>query len=66
MARKLNRDEKRALRAASVANFMRQYGRQRQKAQEPNDRQYDRKLEADLKRLPPEELDGLLRDDEAG
>ena len=64
MKKKLNQDEKRALRAATVANFVRQYGRRRQKGVEPNDRQYDREVEARLKRLAPDELDGLLRDDE--
>jgi hypothetical protein len=65
VTRKLNRDEKRALRAANLATFMRQYGRHRQKGVEPNDRRYDRELEAELKKVAPDELDALLRDDES-
>jgi hypothetical protein len=61
---KLNQAEKRALSVADVANFMRQYGRRRQKGAEPNDRRYDRELEASLKKLDPSKLDGLMRDDE--
>lgn len=64
MRRKLNRDEKRALQSAAIATFVRQYGRRRPKSGEPNDRAYDRELEADLKRLSPERLDILIRDDE--
>lgn len=64
MPRKLNQAEKRSLRAADLAVFMKQYGRQRQKGVEPNDRQYDREQEEAIKRLKPEDLDALLRDDE--
>jgi len=64
MARKLNQDKKRALQAAEVATFVQQYGRKSQKGVEPNDRRYDRNMEAVIKRLPPEDLDRLLREDE--
>ena len=64
MPKKLNRDEKRALRAANLALFIKSYGRQSQKGVEPNDRQYSREEEEAIKRLRPEELDALLRDDE--
>jgi len=64
MARKLNHDQKRALRAASVARFVQQYARKSQKGVEPNDRRYDRDLEATIRKLPPEELDRLIREDE--
>jgi hypothetical protein len=40
-----------------------QYGRKAQ-ASEPNDRQYDRKLENKMKRLSPSELSDLLSEDE--
>jgi hypothetical protein len=66
MPKKLNHDEKRALKAAEVATFVQQYGRKSQKGVEPNDRRYDRQLEATIKKLPPEELDSLIRDDEDG
>jgi hypothetical protein len=64
MGRKLNQDEKRALQAAEVAKFVQQYGRKSQKGVEPIDRQYDRRTEAKIKRLPPEDLDRLIREDE--
>ena len=63
MPRKLNRDEKRALRASSLALFLKSYGRRSQKGVEPNDRRYDRQEEEAIKRLSPDELDALLRDD---
>lgn len=31
---------------------------------DPNDRSYDRKLEAAIKKMPPEDLDRLMREDE--
>lgn len=43
--------------AKKVGAFLRQYTRQSQKRQEPNDRTYDRKMESVLKRLRPEDLD---------
>lgn len=39
---------------------MQQYTRKSQRGQEPNDRQYSRKIEAKIKRMKPEELDELL------
>ena len=66
MSRKLNHDQKVALHAAEVAKFIEQYARKSQKGGEPNDRRYDRRLEAKIKRLRPEYLDRLLRDDEDG
>jgi hypothetical protein len=62
--RKLNRDEKRAVQAAELAVFVRQYGCKSQKGVEPNDRRYDRGLETAIKRMSPEELDRLMREDE--
>src|SRR5262245_3322748 len=44
-----------------VGSFLRQYGRRKHAGHDPNDRGYDRELEAKLKRLPPEELDLLIR-----
>ena len=39
---------------------MQQYARKSQRGQEPNDRQYSRKIEAKINRMRPEELDELL------
>lgn len=44
--------------------FMRQYARKKQPGQEPNDRGYDRKLEREIRRMDPTELDALLRGEE--
>jgi hypothetical protein len=54
--------------AGVLAAFMRQYRRKSDAPHDPTDRQYDRELEAKIKRMPPEELDRLLDgdiDDEA-
>lgn len=48
-----------------LGSFVRQYGRTRGRGgKDPNDRGYDRKLEALVKRMPPDELDLLLRGDD--
>jgi hypothetical protein len=60
-----NADQRRALKAATLQTFLQQYGRKAQKRTEPNDRRYDRDIERAIKGLSPEELDRLLRDDEA-
>ena len=45
--------------------FTKQYSRKRGKnGGDPNDRNYDRKLEEKIKRMKPEELVELLKDDE--
>ena len=62
--RKLNADQKRALKAATVDLFLRQYGRKAQRGVEPNDRRYSREVEKALKQLKPEALDVLMRNDE--
>jgi hypothetical protein len=60
-----NRAEKRALKSAELAEFMRAVGRPAQKGVEPNDRRgVDRRLQKKLRRIPPDEVDRLLRDDE--
>ena len=63
--KRLTAPQKRARRAAEVARFVRQYARKAQRGQEPNDRDYDHKMEHRLKRLKPEVLDELLRDNDA-
>jgi hypothetical protein len=44
--------------------FLKQYARKAQKSGEPNDRRYDRKIEALVKRLRPEDLDLLLGEED--
>ena len=49
-----------------IGTFVRQYARRKQRGHantDPNDRSYDRKLEQRLKKLDPETLDQLLRED---
>jgi len=48
-----------------IGSFMKAYGRsaRRRNGHDPNDRNYSRRLEAKIKRMPPAELDRLLRDD---
>ena len=46
--------------AAKLGRFVQQYGRKAQKGWDPNDRNYDRKLEEKMKKLSPEELSDLL------
>jgi hypothetical protein len=62
--RRLNADEKRALKAETVRRFVTQYARKAQKGVEPNDRRYARDVEKGVKRMNPEALDSLLRDGE--
>jgi len=57
-----NAHERRAREAAALQLFVKQYARKAQKGEEPNDRNYDRKLEERIKRMSPEELDALLRE----
>ncbi len=62
--RRLNVEQKRALKAARLKVFVQQYERKAQKRIEPNDRHYEREIEETVKRMKPDELDRLLRDDE--
>ncbi len=62
--RRLNADQKRALKAARLAKFVQQYARKAQKSGEPNDRSYSREVEQAAKRMKPESLDLLLRNDD--
>jgi hypothetical protein len=48
----------------NLGTFLQQYQRKAQRGVEPNDRAYDRKLEARLKRMKPEDLGRLMSDDE--
>lgn len=62
--RRLNAEQRHALKVATVRVFVQQYGRKAQRGTEPNDRRYSRDVEKALKQLKPEELDSLMRDDE--
>jgi hypothetical protein len=62
--KRLDASEKLALAKAGVRRFVNRYGWKAQKGIEPNDRRYDRKVERTVKRMKPEQLDKLLRDDE--
>lgn len=49
--------------AGSVNAFIRQYARKAYPTHDPNDRRYDRNVEKKVRRMDPEELDRLMRDD---
>jgi hypothetical protein len=51
---------KQSLIEAGIGTFLRAYARKAQKGKEPNDRHYDRKVEALTKRLAPEDLSALI------
>jgi hypothetical protein len=62
--RRRNAAQKRALKSAEIARFMKEVGRKAQKGVEPNDRRYDSTFAKSLRRMSPEELDRLAREDE--
>ncbi|MBO4164971.1 MULTISPECIES: hypothetical protein [Micromonospora] len=50
-----------------LGSFMRAYGRvAASNCSDPNDRNYSHKFEAEIKRMKPEDLDRLLRDEDDG
>ena len=49
-------------RAAALAEFVRRYARPAQAGSDPNDRRFDRSIQARIKRMDPVRLDALLRD----
>jgi hypothetical protein len=61
---KLNLPQKVARRASQLARFVRQYERKAQPSGDPNDRKYDKDVAKQVKRMPPDELERLLRNDE--
>ena len=61
---RLNADERRALKAADISVFIRQYGRKAQRGVEPNDRRYDGRIARRVGRMSPIDLDSFIRDDE--
>lgn len=60
----LNVAQKRALKAASMALFSQRYGRKAQKGTEPNDRKTGKGAAHRMRRVSPETMDRLMRDDE--
>ena len=62
--KRLNADQKRALKSAKLQLFVQSYGRKAQNGVEPNDRFYEREVQKAVKRMRPDELDRLLREDE--
>jgi len=50
--------------ASVIGLFLQQYQRKAQRGAEPNDRQYDRKIERYIRRMKPEELDKVLNGEE--
>jgi hypothetical protein len=55
--------QQRRLKAADLQLFLKQYARPKMAAK-ANDRRYSRDVERRMRRLRPEDLDGLLRDEE--
>ena len=49
--------------AQELGVFLKQYARKANKNIDPNDRAYDRNIERMIKRMNPEELDRLMRED---
>ena len=45
---------------AEIGAFLKQYARKAHAGHDPNDRPYDRRIEAMVKRMKPEELDELM------
>ena len=48
--------------ANRLGNFLKEYRRKKRRGWDPNDRQYDRRVERLLQRMPPEELDRVIND----
>ena len=45
----------------NIGSFLQQYGRKAPRGREPNDRRYDERVAATVRRLRPEELDRFMR-----
>ncbi len=64
MAEAPSGEQTRAREAEEVARFVREVGRKGRRGLDPNDRPYDRGVEARVRRMAPEELDRLLREED--
>lgn len=51
---------------ADIGLFIQKYGRKAHRGHDPNDRNYDREVEQQIKRMNPQELDRLIRGDDNG
>lgn len=51
------------MRSDRLHKFLQQYSRKKQIGRDPNDRPYDRRVENEIKKMNPIELDSLLRFD---
>jgi hypothetical protein len=59
--KKRNSDERQKRQSDRLNVFVKKYARKAQPGRDPNDRDYDRKLEERIRRMKPEVLDRLLR-----
>lgn len=59
--KKRNVEDRRKIESDHLHVFLQEYARKAQPGRDPNDRQYDRKLEDKIKRMKPQVLDRLLR-----
>ena len=64
MSKELNAEQKQARRTGEMASFVQEYARKARKGLDANDRRHDRSIQARIRRMPPEELDLLLREDD--
>lgn len=62
--RRLNAAQKRALKAARMATYLKRVGRKAQKGVEPNDRRHSYDFGEKISRMSPEQTDLLMREDE--
>lgn len=62
--RRLNAAQKRALKTARLAIFLKEVGRKAQKGVEPNDRRDSYDLGDKIRKISPEQMDQLMREDE--
>lgn len=61
--RKYARKKKKEWLKSIIGQFVKEYGRKAQRGVEPNDRQYDRKVEKLTKRMDPKEWSELLNEE---
>jgi hypothetical protein len=59
------RRKKRQVSEADVGLFLQKYGRKAHRGFDPNDRSYSRNIEKKIKRMKAEELDKLIRGEDA-
>ena len=57
--------KKRRVTEADMGLFLQKYRRKAHRAHDPNDRSYDRNVEKKIKRMKAEDVDRLIRGDDA-